>query len=454
MKHSFDDIKIPKKHIRKESEKDAEHIPVHVVPQEKEERRERRERRGAGENDLDARMSFLKPRAHERFIIGEKHSGPRLLVWSAAFFAALVLVFSFFSLFTGATITVTPKQDEGAIEGEFSAYKEVAAGELAFDVMILAKEEGKDIPATKERQVERKASGNIVVYNKHSGAAQPLIKNTRFEAPSGKIYRIKESVSIPGTKVLEGEIVPGSLEVTVYADEPGESYNIGLSDFTIPGFKGSPQYENFYARSKTEMTGGFSGVVKYPSEEDIKVAREELQNTLKEQLMTEANVQKPDNFILYEDGIFISYAGEEKIEETSSNTARVTERATLNGVIFNKDELAKFIAKNALQNRYDGSAVTIPNMDQITFNIVDKESASPFDKSIAFSLSGTVHIIWTVDEEGLKAALVGKPKKGLQFQEVLAAFPYIERAEASIKPFWKRTFPSNVDKIHINQIIK
>ncbi|MCR4330856.1 MAG: hypothetical protein NUV49_03185 [Patescibacteria group bacterium] len=451
MKHSFDDIKIPRKHSRKESEKSAQPIPVHVVTQEKE---DKRERRNTGENDLDARMSFLKPRAHERFIVGEKRGDPRLLVWSVAFFATLVLVFSFFSLFTGATITVTPKQDEGVIEGEFSAYREPVDGELAFDVMILAKEEGKDIPATKERQVERKASGTIVVYNKYSGAVQPLIKNTRFEAPSGKIYRIKESVSIPGTKVLEGEIIPGSLEVTVYADEPGESYNIGLSDFTIPGFKGSPQYENFYARSKTEMTGGFSGVVKYPSEEDIKVAREELRDMLKEQLLIEANAQKPDNFILYEDGIFISYEAEEKIEETSSNTARVTERATLNGVIFNKDELAKFIAKNTLQNRYDGSAVTILDMDKITFNIVDKESASPFDESISFSLSGAVYVVWTVDEEGLKAALVNKPKKGLQFQEVLGAFPYIERAEASIKPFWKRKFPNNVDRIHINQIIK
>jgi len=452
MKHSFDDIKIPQKHNRKRSEENVRQSPPHVPI------RVQEKSGNAGEDDLDARMSFLKPRVRERRMMemteGE-HGAPRMLIWSAAFFAALVLVFSFFSLFTGAHVTVTPKQDSGAITGEFSAFKEPADSELAFDVMILAKEEGKDIPATKERQVERKASGNIIVYNKHSGVVQPLIKNTRFETPEGKIYRIKESVSIPGTTVLEGEIVPGSLEVTVYADEPGESYNIGLSDFTVPGFKGTPQFENFYARSKTAMTGGFSGVVKYPSEEDIKVAREELQHTLKEQLLTEANVQKPDNFILYEDGIFISYEGGDKIGETSGDTAHITERATLNGVIFNKDELAKFIAKNALQNRYDGSAaVTISNMDQIIFNIVDKESVSPFDESIPFSLSGTAEVIWTVDEEGLKAALVGKPKKGLQFQEVLGAFPYIERAEASIKPFWKRTFPDNVDKIRINQVIK
>ena len=188
------------------------------------------------------------------------------------------------------------------------------------------------------------------------------------------------------------------------------------------------------------MTGGFSGVVKYPSEEDIKVAREELQNTLKEQLLAEANVQKPDNFILYEDGIFISYEGEDKIEETSDDTARITERATLNGVIFNKDELAKFIAKQALQNRYDGSAVTIPNVDQITFNVVDKQSASPFDKSISFSLSGTVNVIWTVDEEGLKAGLSANLKRDCNSKKYSPRFPIYNEPKPPLNPSGREHF--------------
>jgi len=447
MKHSFDDIKISKKRKRRAHKKDEEQtIPIHIATDTHEDAEEPEEK------SLDARMSFLKPKPliRDPLSVGEKPRNSHLVMWGIALFAVLFVVFSFFGLFAGATIKVTPKQEQTVIEGEFITYQEEGEEKLTFDVMILAKEEGKDVPATEEREVERKASGQIVIYNKHSGASQPLIKNTRFETPDGKTYRIKESVTVPGTTVENGEIVPGSLEVTVYADEPGESYNVGLTDFTVPGFKGSPQYQNFYARSKTEMTGGFSGVLKYPSEEDIKNARTELQETLEKELIAEANVQKPENFILYEDGIFLSYEGEDQIEETSGNTVRITERATLNGVIFDRNELAKFIARQVLGS-YDGSPVTIPDMDQLSFRIVDKEYASPFDESLSFVLSGTGKIIWTIDEDALKKELGGKPKKG--FQEVLAAFPHIERAEASIKPFWKRKFPEDPDKIKIENTL-
>jgi len=188
-------------------------------------------------------------------------NGKRFALWSVAVVAVLFLIFSFTGLFAGATIKITPRQEKSIIDGVFSLSQEEKAGDLSFEVMILAGEKSMDIEATEERQVDRKASGEIVVYNAHDSASQRLIKNTRFEAPDGKIYRIKDSIIVPGTSVENGEIVPGSVSATVYADEPGEDYNKGFSDFTIPGFKGSPRYENFYARSKTEITNGFSGVI-------------------------------------------------------------------------------------------------------------------------------------------------------------------------------------------------
>ena len=54
--------------------------------------------------------------------------------------------------------------------------------------------------------MERKASGQIIVYNAYNDNNQKLIKNTRFETPDGKIYRIQASIIVPGTKVEEGKI--------------------------------------------------------------------------------------------------------------------------------------------------------------------------------------------------------------------------------------------------------
>lgn len=45
----------------------------------------------------------------------------------------------------------------------------------------------------------------------------------------------------------------------MYADGYGTEYNSAETDFTIPGFKGTPREKSFYARSKGTITSGFIG---------------------------------------------------------------------------------------------------------------------------------------------------------------------------------------------------
>ena len=73
---------------------------------------------------------------------------------------------------------------------------------------------------------------------------------------------------MPGESLVSGKTVPGSTETAVSADEAGKEYNIGKTDFTIPGFKGDARYSKFYARSKTDMEGGFIGTIYSLSDED------------------------------------------------------------------------------------------------------------------------------------------------------------------------------------------
>src|SRR3989344_6529655 len=176
--------------------------------------------------------------------------------------AVAVLGIGLSVFFSGATVFATPRQEAVTVNGTFTAVKESKPGELQYETMTLSKETSLSVSATGEKHVERKASGNIVIYNNYNSESQRLIKNTRFETPEGLIYRVDKSVTVPGRKSEGGVAAPGSMEITVYADQPGSSYNIGLTDFTIPGLKGDPRYEKFYARSKTPMTGGVSGVVK------------------------------------------------------------------------------------------------------------------------------------------------------------------------------------------------
>ena len=155
-----------------------------------------------------------------------------------------------FALFSGAKVIITPKQNRTLIDVSSVAVLDGSAEELSYEIMTIEETSSKKIAATGREEIEEKASGRIVIFNDFNTSSQRLIKNTRFETSEGLIYRINKSVVVPGQKTEDGEKVPGSVEVTVYADEAGEGFNIGLMDFTIPGFKGSPRFAKFYARSK------------------------------------------------------------------------------------------------------------------------------------------------------------------------------------------------------------
>jgi len=53
------------------------------------------------------------------------------------------------------------------------------------------------------------------------------------------------------------------------------------------------------------------------------------------------------------------------------------------------------------------------------------------------------------DQEKLKSDLAGMSRDS--FPTVLATYVGIEKGNAEIKPFWRNHFPSDVNKISINQ---
>ena len=92
------------------------------------------------------------------------------------------------------------------------------------------------------------AQGTITVYSTET-KAQDLINNTRFETPSGLIFRIHAPITVPPA-TSSG---PGSVTATVYADQPGASYNVAATSFTVPGLQNTPEYTEVTAKSTTAM---------------------------------------------------------------------------------------------------------------------------------------------------------------------------------------------------------
>ncbi|MDP3727268.1 MAG: hypothetical protein Q8R35_01360 [bacterium] len=134
----------------------------------------------------------------------------------------------------------------------------------------------REFESSGKKFIQERAHGTVLLYNAYSSAPQSLIANTRIQDPAGKIFRLRSGITIPGARVNEGKIVPTSIPVDVIADEVGEDSNIGPAEFHIPGFRGTPKYQGFYAKSETAFTGGFSGEARIVEAGDLRRASEEL----------------------------------------------------------------------------------------------------------------------------------------------------------------------------------
>lgn len=350
--------------------------------------------------------------------------------------------------FAGATITITPKHETTTMDERFTAVKNATATDLPYAIMSTTTSLSLEVPATGEKTVTTKASGRIVVYNEQT-IAQRLIKNTRFESPTGKIYRINDSITVPKASVSGGKTTPGSLEVTVYADEAGPEYNAAPTDFTLPGLKSSPTFKKVYARGKGPTSGGASGTIKTVSDQDLKQAGEDLRVQLETKLRSKARGDLAPSQITFDQAIVVELGQPvlSKAQASASNKAVVTEEGRIVLVVWKRADLTKAIVKKLVEN-YGGEEVTIKNLDALQFAMnAQKGDVLMGGAKLDFTLKGTPELTWVVDEAAIKTVLLGVSKES--FIGILAQYPSIERAEASVRPMWKRSFPDDPERISV-----
>ncbi len=357
-------------------------------------------------------------------------------------------------MFAGASVTVYPKQDTVVVNTTFNAETESTSNALSIENVVLEKTEKAEVPALGEENVEERAKGKIVIYNKYSETPQRLIKNTRFKSSKNLIYRIRESVEIPGMKANG---TPGEKEVTVYAEEPGEKYNMGPDSFTIPGFKGLPQDGKVYAKSTEEIKGGFVGVRHSVNEKERASTLKKLETQLRDELLSAAfeNNDNPEGYILFKDAVFFEF---NPLPDESVDKGKVTLSLSgkLHGILFKEDDFVKQVASLTL-NSYKNEPIQISNIKDLTVSVTpDKtkdEDVLPWQATkFEVKVQGKAHFIWEYDKEKLAKDFAGKSKDIINTPfkgGILEGYPGIDRLDVSIRPFWKNTFPEDVKRITI-----
>jgi len=370
-------------------------------------------------------------------------------------FLAAAFVFALRN-FSWVTLIVAPKQDfiniDTGLEAfigttqDINSFKSSKNNNIYFELMEVSEEKEKTVKSSGAKDVEKKASGQIIIYNSYSSAPQILVKRTRFSAPDGKIYRIDDQIVVPGAKISGGSIIPSSIEVTVYADEPGEEYNIGLVDFTIPGFKGDARYGKFYARSKTDMMGGFIGKLNVVSGDEILVVKDALRDEIKKTLVEKVEMSVPNGFLYYSNLTmlnFISSSDNHKDGDEAENFI-IKEKGVLKAFLIRETDLS-----NALVSKYaeDAAPIRISNLREMPVSLVERNKEN--DK-IVFSIKGDGHFVWNIDSDSLKRGFL--EKKGNK-AEAFKDYP-IEKAEVKFHPSWWRFIPKDGSRVKYEEVFR
>lgn len=306
-------------------------------------------------------------------------------------------------------------------------------------------------PASGRKAVEKKAGGEIIIYNAYSSDPQTLVKGTRFLTLDGKIFNLDSKIIVPGAKIEEGKVIPSTIKAKVSAEKAGDGYNIGLVDkFFIPGFKGSAKYSGFYAKSETGIAGGFVGEEAYPTDENIKSAKLKIAESLKESLSAIILSQIPKDFKIIEGAKQFNIIKDDikKEIDTNGNFSAFLE-GELSIIAFKEEDLFELI--DNLANQAFGTPKG--ENEKLKFEAKGRKldygaARADFGSgrlSFAFDYEG---VYWQpIDVENFKKSIFFNRENELK--TIIFSIPGAEKATVSFWPFWVKSVSDNTDKINV-----
>ena len=343
--------------------------------------------------------------------------------------------------FSSAKVDVTPNTVSAAVQSSFTANQ--STGNLPYEIITAQKIASQSVKSTGTKEVSSSASGSITVYNTQS-KVQKLITNTRFATTAGLIFRIHAPVTVPAGTAAK----PGSVTTKVYADKAGDSYNVAATSFTIPGFAGTPQASQVYARSTSAMTGGASGTVPVIDKVVEQQAQNALISALGPDLMTSLESQIPSGYILLPGAATTTYEEITPAPSSTTGMVDVKEQGTITAVVFPNAALAKAVATSVAGLGYQGEPLTLTSNSNLELTTVRLPELNA--TSFTFTLAGTASLVYTVDPTRIAAAIAGKTRAAAEV--ALTSYPEVKRAILVLRPFWRQSFPQDPSIITITVV--
>ena len=364
----------------------------------------------------------------------------RAFAVGAAILLAGVLAAGAYVKFLEVRITVWPTQEEW----EFKEKMTVAARASGLDVAAKIIP-GRAIEDTYEAfqqfqssgtaDKETKATGVIRVYNKYN-LPQVLVVNTRFLSSEGKLFRSTGRVSISSGQYAD---------VAVEAAEPGEGDNIDKAAFSIPGLAGSPRYTSVYGESLASMTGGAGSKADRATEEDIRKAKDSINETLLSEGRGRIASLVGGDMIFLDRAFSQEVVGIESLVSAGAEVQYFQVKGTVNSraLVFKKEDLNSFIRDFIAGQAGQGKLL---NEESLKLEITLKE-VSWEEENMMLEVSFSVKLYPDLNLKELQSQLAGKTPQ--EANSILDNHSAIANFEMKFWPLPIRKIPEDADKIKL-----
>ncbi|MBI4217447.1 MAG: hypothetical protein HY603_01470 [Parcubacteria group bacterium] len=355
---------------------------------------------------------------------------------------ALVGIFWIHFFVAKAAITVIPDSREISVEQEIVAAKKGTEGTI--EALSLAKEQDgtRLFSATGKSDKQGQARGIITVYNTRPNTPQILVATTRFISQDGKLFRSVARVVIPGQ--LSG--VPGSLNVEVLAAEAGEDYNIGPSNFSLPGLAGSALYTAIYGKSTAPMSGGSKSETTIVSQDDLNRGKDTLLAELREGAKQELQKMLPSGYEIPEDAFLVEISQASSLAKAGAELSKfnVTGKVKLSAIAFPRKVFDDLLSQSLRKKLSPGETILEKTLQSgYEFKNVDHKKGTlllaGFSKGKAYS---------RVQEQDVRLRVRGKGQDMAQQQG--EAVEGVQSLHISLWPFWEWQVPADLNRINVS----
>lgn len=338
--------------------------------------------------------------------------------------------------FARATIIIKPKKEVLTTEFVTTMKQEPVASEVRGLVFEQTVEEKKRFSVTGEggEETPTQARGEVIIVN-NTVTDQPLVKTTRLLTPDNKLFRIDETIVVPGR---------GKITVAMHADFLGKEGEIPPTRFTIPGLRENLR-DKIYAENATPTCCG-TRVIRRLTGEDLKKAEEEFTKELigavSSDMRLQAVAQKLDGELFTTEvrrKEFDANVGEERDSFVLTLAIKVTS-------LFYDDEALAATSRTNLRNLAGDERELIeldPARIEITAENIDVNhgTAQLHIKAPAILVLRTESALFDL------ARLAGLPREAVR--AYFERFQSIDSVDIKFNPPWQTRLPRFRDRIRI-----